>query len=132
MKKWMLIIFVLVTSLITVAQEEEALIIANSCATGDVQTISEYFPSSLDMTILETEDVFSKVQATQMLSQFFKSNKPSKFEVQHKGSSKSGDYYQIGTLSTSNGEFRITFFLKKDNDQIFIKRLKIESNEGNF
>ena len=84
------------------------------------------------MTIVDTEDVFSKVQATQILSQFFKSNRPSDFVVKHKGSSKGGDYYQIGTLKTNKGSYRVTFFLKKDDGQVFIKRLKIEANEGNY
>jgi hypothetical protein len=132
MKKYLFIVAVFLSGLISFAQEKESIIIANSCEIGDVKTISGYFPSSLDMTILEIEDVFSKVQATQMLTQFFKSNIPSNFDVQHKGASKGGDYYQIGTLLTNNGEYRVTIFLKKDDGQVFIKRFKIEANEGNF
>ena len=132
MKKWIFIGILFLANLFSFGQEEEAKDIANSFKTGDVQSISKYFSSSLDMTVVETEDVFSKAQATQILTQFFKSNEPSSFEVQHKGASKGGDYYQIGTLKTSNGEYRVTFFLKKDSEQVYIKRLKIESNEGNF
>lgn len=115
-----------------IGQEKESQSIAEYFKVGNVADISNYFPSSLDMTIVETEDVFSKAQATQILTQFFKTNKPSDFVVKHKGSSKGGDFYQIGTLKTANGEFRVTFFLKKDDGQVFIKRLKIEENEGNF
>ena len=132
MKKWIFIAILFLANLFSFGQEEEAKDIANSFKTGDVQSISKYFSSSLDMTVVETEDAFSKAQATQILTQFFKSNEPSSFEVQHKGASKGGDYYQIGTLKTSNGEYRVTFFLKKDSEQVYIKRLKIESNEGNF
>lgn len=132
MKKWTFIAILFLANLFSFGQEEEAKNIANFFKTGDVQSISKYFSSSLDMTVVETEDVFSKAQATQILTQFFKSNEPSSFEVQHKGASKGGDYYQIGTLKTSNGEYRVTFFLKKDSEQVYIKRLKIESNEGNF
>lgn len=130
--KWMLIAVILILNVNLFAQEEEAVIIANSFKTGNVQVISTYFSSSLDMTVIETEDVFSKAQATQILNQFFKANQPSSFSVQHKGASKSGDYYQIGTLSTNTGEYRVTYFLKKDKGLIFIKRLKIEDNEGEF
>ena len=132
MKTWMLIAILFLVNIFSFGQEEEAQNIADSFKTGDVQSISKYFSSSLDMTIIETEDVFSKAQATQILTQFFKSNAPTSFVVQHKGASKGGDYYQIGALKTNNGEFRVTFFLKKDSDQVFIKRLKIEANEGNF
>lgn len=132
MKKWMFIAILFLANIYSYGQEEEAKVIANSFKTGDVQSISKYFSSSLDMTIVETEDVFSKAQATQILTQFFKSNTPSSFNVQHKGASKGGDYYQIGELKTSSGDYRVTFFLKKDSDQVYIKRLKIEANEGNF
>lgn len=132
MKKWIFIAVMLILNMNLFAQEDEAKLIANSFKTGNVQVISTYFSSSLDMTIIGTEDVFSKAQATQILNQFFKSNKPTSFSVQHKGSSKSGDYYQIGTLSTNTGDYRVTFFLKKDNGIVFIKRLKIEDNEGDF
>ena len=132
MKKIIFLSFILFLSISIHGQEKESKSIAESLKVGDVAKISEYFPSSLDMTISQTEDVFSKAQATQILSQFFKTHKPSDFIVKHKGSSKGGDFYEIGTLKTMNGEFRVTFFLKKDGDKIFIKRLKIEDNEGNF
>ena len=132
MKKITLILFSLFFSSLLFAQEEESKIIASSFKKGDVEGIALYFPGTLDMTVENAEDVFSKAQATQILNQFFKTNKPSDFLVKHKGASKGGDFYQIGTLKTSNRDFRVTFFLKKDGDNVFIKRLKIEENQGNF
>ena len=132
MKNLLLILFSLFILSPVHAQETESKIIAKSFSTGDVTTISTYFPGTLDMTVEKAEDVFSKAQATQILNQFFKTNQPSDFLVKHKGASKGGDFYQIGTLKTSNGDFRVTFFLKKDEERVFIKRLKIEENQGNF
>ena len=132
MKKWTLIITVLFFTQLSFSQEKESQSIAGFFKVGSVSGISSYFPSSLDMTILETEDVFSNAQATQIITQFFKTNKPSDFIVNHKGSSKGGDYYQIGTLKTNNGTYRVTYFLKKDQDKVFIKRLKIEQDEDDF
>jgi hypothetical protein len=132
MKKLMLVFIVLIVSQVMFSQEKEAALIAKSFGTGDITTIATFFPSSIDMTIVETEDVFSKAQATQILSQFFKANEPSSFDVQHKGASKGGDYYQIGTLKTKKGQFRVTFYLKMDGEKVYLKRLKIEANEDNF
>jgi len=132
MKKYLLLLFIVLLNIDVSGQESEANSIADFFKVGDVKGISGYFPESIDMTIVETEDVFSKVQATQILTQFFKSNNPTDFIVKHKGSSTGGDYYQIGTLKTKKGSYRVTFFLKKDDGQVFIKRLKIEANEGNF
>ena len=132
MKKWTLIITLFLLSDLGFGQEKESQAIAGFFKSGSVSGIASFFPASLDMTILETEDVFSKAQATQIISQFFKAHKSTDFIVNHKGSSKGGDYYQIGTLKTNNGTYRVTYFLKKDQDQVYIKRLKIEANQDDF
>ena len=113
-------------------QGKESEIIANAFTTGDVSSIANYFPSNLDMTVIETEDVFSKAQAIQILNQFFKKNQPNSFIVKHQGASQNNDFYQIGTLKTDNGEFRVTYFIRKDGGEVLIKRLRIESNEADF
>lgn len=132
MKKWMTIIIVLFFTQLSFSQEKESQEIAGFFKVGSVSGISSFFPESLDMTILETEDVYSKAQATQIITQFFKTNKPTDFVVKHKGSSKGGDYYQIGTLKTSNGTYQVTYFLKNDQNKVYIKRLKIEIDEDDF
>jgi hypothetical protein len=132
MKRYLILFYLVLLSLGAFSQEKEAGIIADYFKTGDVSGITSYFPSSIDMTIVDTEDVFSKVQASQILTQFFKTNEPKTFSVKHSGSSKGGDYYQIGTLTTNKGTYRVTFFLKKDKSRVVIKRLKIEANEGSF
>jgi len=113
-------------------QQKESEIIANAFITGDVSSIANYFPSNLDMTVVETEDVFSRAQAIQILNRFFKENQPTDFRIKHQGSSQNNDFYQIGTLKTSSGDFRVTYFIRKDGNEILIKRLRIESNEADF
>jgi hypothetical protein len=114
------------------AQQKESEIIANAFRSGDINSIANYFPSNLDMTVVETEDVFSKAQAIQILNRFFKENQPSGFVIKHQGSSQNNDFYQIGTLKTTSGDFRVTYFIRKDGNEILIKRLRIESNEADF
>jgi hypothetical protein len=114
------------------SQQKESKIIANAFISGDVNSIAYYFPSNLDMTVIETEDVFSKAQAIQILNRFFKENPPNEFIIKHQGSSQNNDFYQIGTLKTTTGDFRVTYFIRKDGNEILIKRLRIESNEADF
>ena len=66
------------------------------------------------------------------LHQFFKKNQPTDFIVKHQGASQNNDYYQIGTLKTNNGDFRVTYFIRKDGGEVLLKRLRIESNEADF
>ena len=39
-----------------------------------------------------------------------------------------GDRYCIGQLTTANGVFRVTFFLKKTGDATQVKQLRIENS----
>jgi hypothetical protein len=125
------VVFVLFSSAAWTQQNESELI-ANAFRSGDINSIANYFPSNLDMTVVETEDVFSKAQAIQILNRFFKENQPNGFIIKHQGSSQNNDFYQIGTLKTTSGDFRVTYFIRKDGNEILIKRLRIESNEADF
>lgn len=132
MRYIILFIGIILFSSIGWTQQKECEIIANALITGDVNSMAKYFPSNLDMTVIETEDVFSKAQAIQILNQFFKKNQPTSFVIKHQGASQNNDYYQVGTLKTSNGEYRVTYFIRKDGGEVLIKRLRIESNEADF
>jgi len=132
MKNILLTIGIILFSSIGWSQQKESEIIANAFISGDVSSISNYFPANLDMTVIETEDVFSKAQAIQILNQFFKKNQPTNFIVKHQGASQNNDYYQIGNLKTSNGDYRVTYFIRKDGGEVLLKRLRIESNEADF
>lgn len=109
------------------AQDKEANLIAGAMGKGDAKTIGTYLVGSVDLTILDDENMYPKDQVTQKLQAFFKSNVPKGFEVKHKGKSKLDDHYRIGDLQTSNGTFRVTYFMKAENGKIKVKQLRIES-----
>lgn len=120
------------SQLFTFGQQKDCLTIAEAFKMGDVASIETYFPNNLDMTVVDTEDVFSKVQAGQILNQFFKKNIPSYFIIKHQGGSPGSDNYIVGTLKTNNGDFRVTFFVRKDQNEVKLKRLRIETTEVDF
>ncbi len=85
---------------------------------GDADAVSEWFHQSLEMSILEKEYETSKNQATRILESFFKDHIPSGFRISLEGT-KEQSKYAIGTLSTSNGNFRVNlFFLNKDGQRL--------------
>ncbi|NLZ73991.1 MAG: DUF4783 domain-containing protein [Bacteroidales bacterium] len=45
--------------------------------------------------------------------------------MKHQGD-RNNSAYIIGTLITSNGEFRLNCFLKKTSENLFIDRIRIE------
>jgi hypothetical protein len=110
------------------AQQAELKAINSCLQNGDTKMLVFHFIDNIDLTLLTEDDIFSKSQAEAMIGDFFKKNKPNKLVVEHEGNSKSNDYYAIGTLSTSSGNYRVTFFLIKVNSSYKIKQLRIEKS----
>jgi len=99
--------------------------LAKAIGQGDATAMSVWFHQSLEMTILEEEYETSKNQASRILESFFKSHAPTGFSISFEGT-KEQSKYAIGTLSTSNGNFRVNiFFLDKEGKRL-IYYLSIE------
>ncbi len=99
---------------------------------GNASELADFFTQKVDLSIPGTDDVFSKAQAEQILKAFFKEHSPNKLKLEHRGRSKLKDRYRIGKLITSNGDFRLTYFMKKVEDAFRIKKLRIEPYEGDL
>lgn len=93
---------------------------------GNAKIVASYFNENVEFAILERENVCSQAQGEQILKDFFLKNKPSDFQISHKGGESS--IYAIGKLSTSNGNFRIYFLLKPNGSKPQIVQLRIEKN----
>ena len=71
------------------------------------------------------EDMYSRAQAKLILIEFFNKHEPKEFKFIHKGNLQNGREYRIGELKTSDGEFRITFYMKPVGDTFRIHQLNI-------
>ncbi len=99
--------------------------IGNSIRSGDAHTISLYFGNTVDLTIVTQEEVYSKVQAEQILRDFFSKNTPKTFNIIHKGESKEGAKYAIGSLVTTQGvTYRTYFYVKQQGSTAIIQELR--------
>lgn len=102
--------------------------IANSIRTGDAKQLATFFGNSIDLTIMEKENVYSNAQAEFILKDFFGKNPPKSFTILHKGSSPEGTQYAIGNLITSSGKtFRISFYIKNNSGKFVLQELRIET-----
>jgi hypothetical protein len=93
---------------------------------GDASAIALHFMPQVELTVPGNDGMFDKARAEQMLAGFFNQNPPQAFSVKHQGTSKLDDQFRIGELTTAKGIFRVTFFMKKNNNVLQIKQLKIE------
>jgi hypothetical protein len=92
---------------------------------GNSKELVKHFNSNVELVILENEDVYSKTQAEMILRDFFEKQPPKNFAILHQGG-KNGSKYAIGDLTTSKGNFRVYFLLKKREDSYLIHQLRIE------
>lgn len=96
---------------------------------GDANKLSGYLNANVELVIDNKNDVFSKPQATGIISDFFRKNKVTGFQLLHKGN-KDAASFAIGTLRTTSGSFRVYVLTRKTGNQTVIQQLRIEpSNE---
>jgi len=120
----LLIIYCLAAfSFIASAAVPDAIILAFKA--GNSKELGKYLNASLELTILENGDVYSKTQAEILLKDFFQKHTPTNFIILHEGG-KEGSRYAIGTLSTNKGDFRVTFLIKSQDGNSVIHQLRIE------
>jgi hypothetical protein len=93
--------------------------------TGNTPVLSGYFNSSIELAILDKEDIYSKQQAELIVKDFFAKHVPSSFVILHKGG-KEGSQYAIGNLTTSDGNFRVTLLIKQKDNKPYIHQLRFE------
>jgi hypothetical protein len=93
---------------------------------GDASALSSYFSSTIELTIHEKEEIYSRTQAEIILRKFFSENQPTQFSIIHQGG-KENSKYAIGNLSTNSKSFRVTFLLKTEENRVLIHQLRIEN-----
>jgi len=94
---------------------------------GDATSLSSLMMPQVEFTLSGQDGTYPNSEVKSMLTRFFSANQVKDFTVKHQGTSKLDDQYRIGDLLTSNGVFRVTFFMKKNASGMLIKQLKIES-----
>lgn len=99
--------------------------IFDSMKVGNAAELANYFNSSVELVILNNEDIYSKQQAELVLRRFFSDNKVESFSILHQGG-KDGAKYAIGNLQANNKSFRVYFLVKDTNGKALIHQLRIE------
>lgn len=97
--------------------------------TGNVERISEYLNSTVELVILDKEDFYSKKVAKSILSDFFRDHPAREFVIKHQGGQNDANF-AIGNLKTTKGSFRVYFLLKKVDSSPLIHQLRIEKDDS--
>ncbi len=99
--------------------------IVNAIKSGNANEVARYFDNIVEITLPEKSNSYSKSQAELVLRNFFNTNGVKKFDVIHK-SENSGSQYCIGNLTTNNGLFRTTIYMKQKGNKDVVQELRFE------
>lgn len=100
--------------------------IVKALSKGDANTVAKYFDSSVDVTILNTSDTYSKSQAQQVLKSFFSKHSVSDFKVLHNIDSKSGSSESVvGQLTSGKKSFRVYVLFSNSGSSKIIQEISI-------
>lgn len=100
--------------------------VVSAMKNGDAAAVARHFDNTVEITMPDKSNNYSKSQAEMVLKDFFSTNGVKDFQVIHKGEN-AGSQYCIGTLVTKNGSFRTTVFMKQKNDKQLLQEIRFEN-----
>ena len=100
--------------------------VVSALKSGNATQVAKYFDNTVDITLPEKSNSYSKSQAEVILRDFFSNNPVKDFNVIHKGDN-SGSQYFIGKLVTKNSTYRTTVFMKQRGDKQFLQEIRFEN-----
>lgn len=101
--------------------------ISLAIGSGNAKALADYFDSRIEITILDSENSYSKAQGEQVIRDFFTKYPPTSFKIIHNGSA-GNSMFGIGTLVTSNGTFRTNIYYKKVSNSFYINILSFSND----
>ncbi|MEJ7589387.1 MAG: DUF4783 domain-containing protein [Ferruginibacter sp.] len=117
------VLVVLLSSFLSVAGIDDVIA---AMKTGNVVGIAKYFDKSVEISMPDKSNSYSKSQGELVLKDFFASNPVKSFEIIHRGEN-TGSQFCIGTLQTRNGSYRTTIFMKQKGEQQVLQELRFEN-----
>ncbi|MES2558774.1 MAG: DUF4783 domain-containing protein [Bacteroidota bacterium] len=93
---------------------------------ANAKEVARFFNSSVELTVLNSEGVYSKQQAEIILKNFLAATPPKNVTIQHKGSSAQGSKYAIAVYECQQGKYRAYIFMKDSGAGMLIHELRFE------
>ncbi len=125
----LLFLFVLLAGFVPVSKGDISDDIALAIRTGNAAGISKYFAASVDLKVLDQENIYSKAQAELIIRDFFSKHTLKNFSIAHKSALKNDSQFAIGTLETTTGKFRVNFVMKTVGGSSTITQFRIEHED---
>jgi len=108
------IFFALTFSLLTSASAQTEVIsqVKETIKAGSAKEFSRFLNQTVDVTIGDKVNSYSKAQAEFVFRDFFKANPPAEFNIIHQGSSRGGQPFAIGQYKSGSDTYRVFMKIK--------------------
>ena len=127
MKKFLIFILLVPALAMTTVEDFNLDAITKAISQGNADALGQYFDNSVEVAVLDKEEVYSKADAIKQVKDFFAKNKPSSFSQMHQGASKGQDsQYVIGNLVASTGTYRVYVYMKVTGSKYLIQELRFD------
>ncbi len=103
--------------------------VSKSFKSGDAKEVSKYFSSTVELAVLDEEDIYSSNQAELILKDFLAKHPPVNIKIIHKVVSNSNYKFGVIIFNSTKGIFRISFELKNTGGSFNITQIRIEENK---
>ncbi len=101
--------------------------ITRAISAGDADALGRYFDQTVEVSVMDEEDIYNKAQAIALLKDFFAKNPPKSFSQVHQGTSRGNDsQYCIGNLVTATNTFRVYIYMKVIDERYIIQELRFD------
>ncbi len=94
--------------------------VVNAIKNNHIDDMSKYFDNIVPITINNTQTIYSRNQATVVLTDFFDKNIPKDFLVMDNGSPNNTSKFIIGSLITPSGTKYNVYILMKQKDNSYL------------
>jgi hypothetical protein len=96
---------------------------------GNITRLSQLFESTIEVTLNNQEDTYSKAQATAILTKFFNAHKPVKVTLLHKVNTNQKFLFGVAIMDSTNGKYRIAYTFNEIGGSMKIIEMRIETEK---
>lgn len=126
MKKRVVLLFIcLFTGLFASMAQDVPVGVIVAFKKGNPQELNRYWGEKVDLVIQNKAIDADRRSAEGVMTSFFSDNKVNGFNVNHEGKRNESSFI-VGTLKTTNGDFRVNCFFKRVQNRYFIHQIRID------
>jgi hypothetical protein len=116
----------LIVGFISPSKQEMNERINKTITNGNSKELSVYFHEKIELKVVNKENIYSKHQAEKIIEEFFRQFPPNQFIEIKNNSSKQAKQFVSGRYLSGKTKFRISYLLKKIDEQFYITQFRIE------